>query len=175
MLTFSGIPHLDSVDQIQATHSNFCADVGSLPIIGFGKRNRRRRRNAAVASRIVGPAPFEASAAEIENGVRVIEVRGELDLSTAPDLEALLEEALAAGNGSLLLDLSECEFIDSTGIALIVRAWQRVDGRPGNGDSGRLALCCQNEQVRRVLEVTGLESSIAIFATRDEALAALRD
>jgi anti-sigma B factor antagonist len=122
----------------------------------------------------VGPIPFEASVAEIEEGVRVIEVRGELDLSTAADLEAPLEEAIAAEDGSLLLDLSDCEFIDSTGIALIVRAWQRVEARSQNGGSGRLVLCCHNEQVRRVLEVTGLESSIAIFATRDEALSALR-
>jgi anti-sigma B factor antagonist len=122
----------------------------------------------------VAPAPFEASAAEIENGVRVIEVRGELDLSTAPDLEAPLEEATAAADGSVLIDLSDCEFIDSTGIALIVRAWQRVDARSDNGGTGRVVLCCGNEQVRRVLEVTGLENSIAIYATRDEALAALR-
>jgi anti-sigma B factor antagonist len=122
----------------------------------------------------VGPAPFEASVAEVENGVRVIEVRGELDLSTAPDLEGPLDEAVAGDHGSVLLDLSECEFIDSTGIALIVRAWQRVDARSDNGDGGRVVLCSGNDQVRRVLEVTGLESSIAIFATRDEALAALR-
>ncbi len=122
----------------------------------------------------MAPAPFEASASENENGVRVIEVRGELDLSTAPDLEGPLAEATAAEDGSVLLDLSDCEFIDSTGIALIVRAWQRVDGRSGNGGSGRVVLCCHNEQVRRVLEVTGLEQLITIFATRDQALAALR-
>ena len=53
-----------------------------------------------------------------------------------------------------------------------MRAWQQVDTR--EGASGRVVLCCGNEQVRRVLEVTGLENSIAIFETRDEALAALR-
>jgi anti-sigma B factor antagonist len=175
VLTFSGYSAIRHADRIKAAHFNFCADLGSLPTADIGKRTPLRlSRIAAVASRTVGPAPFEASAAEIENGVRVIEVRGELDLSTAPDLEAPLDEAIAADHGSLLLDLSACEFIDSTGIALIVRAWQRVDGRAGNGDSGRVVICCQNDQVRRVLEVTGLESSIAIFATRDEALAALR-
>lgn len=122
----------------------------------------------------MAPAPFEATVAEAEDGLRIVEVRGEVDLSTAPGLEAPLEEAIAAEHGSLLLDLSDCEFIDSTGIALIVRAWQRVDTRPDNGDNGRVVLCCHNEQVRRVLKVTGLDHSIAIFETRDEALAALR-
>ena len=103
----------------------------------------------------------------------MITVRGELDLSTAPDLEGPLDAAVAAGDSSVLLDLANCEFIDSTGIAVIVRAWQQVDGRSDNG-SGSIVLCCQNEQVRRVLDVTGLGRTISIFGTRDEALAALR-
>jgi anti-anti-sigma factor len=121
----------------------------------------------------VNPAPFEASATEVDGGVRVVSVRGELDLSTAPDLEVPLEQAVSSGDGSVLVDLSECEFIDSTGIALIVRAWQRLD-RDADG-SGRLVLCSGNNQVRRVLEVTGLEHSIPIHHTRDEALTALRN
>ncbi len=102
--------------------------------------------------------------------MRTISVRGELDLSTAPQLEGPLEEALESGEGSVLIDLSQCEFIDSTGIALIVRAWQRLN----SGENGRgLVICTHNDQVRRVLEITGLELSIPVHATRDEALAAI--
>lgn len=98
-------------------------------------------------------------------------MRGELDLSTAPELEGPLEEVLDSGEGSLLIDLTQCEFIDSTGIALIVRAWQRLD----SGENGRaLVICSQNDQVRRVLEITGLELSIPVHLTRDEALAAIQ-
>lgn len=123
----------------------------------------------------MNPAPFEASAAELEDGIRVIAVRGELDLSTAPGLEGPLEDAIAAGDALVVVDLSECEFIDSTGIALIVRAWQRLD-RAAEGDgSGRVVICSYNDQVRRVLEITGLELSIPLHGTRDEAVAALRD
>jgi len=123
----------------------------------------------------VNPAPFEATAAQLEDGIRVIAVRGELDLSTAPELEGPLEEAIAAGDASVLVDLSECEFIDSTGIALIVRAWQQLDRTAGGEGTGRVVLCSYNDQVRRVLEITGLELSIPIHGTRDEALAALRN
>ena len=106
----------------------------------------------------------------LEQGVRTISVRGELDLSTAPELEGPLNQALEGDEGSMLIDLSQCEFIDSTGIALIVRAWQRLD----SGKNGRaLVLCSQNDQVRRVLEITGLELSIPVHGTRDEAIAAL--
>lgn len=86
-----------------------------------------------------------------------------------------MEEAIAAGDASVLVDLSECEFIDSTGIALIVRAWQQLDrGADGDGE-GRVVICSHNDQVRRVLEITGLELSIPIHNSRDEALAALRN
>jgi stage II sporulation protein AA (anti-sigma F factor antagonist) len=118
----------------------------------------------------VNPAPFEVKIGNLEQGVRTISVRGELDLSTAPELEGPLNQALENDEGSMLIDLSQCEFIDSTGIALIVRAWQHLD----SSKNGRaLVLCTENNQVRRVLEITGLELSIPVHGTRDEALAAL--
>lgn len=124
----------------------------------------------------MSPGSFEASTAALEDGVRVVAVRGELDLGTAPELEGPLEEAIGA-NEPLLIDLSECEFIDSTGIAMIVRAWQQLANGDGDGDGsgrGRVVICSANEQVRRVLEITGLEVSIPVHSSRDAALAALR-
>jgi anti-anti-sigma factor len=122
----------------------------------------------------VGPAPFQASAIDLDGGVRLLTIQGELDLSTASQLEGPLEASIEVADAAVLIDLADCQFIDSTGIALIVRAWQRVDAAAGNGGKGGLVLCCQNEQVRRVLEVTGLKHSLRVFETRDEAIAALR-
>lgn len=96
----------------------------------------------------------------------VIQVEGELDMNTAVELERLLEAPLSAPDASLLIDLSRCEFIDSTGIALIVRAWQALDER--------FSLCGIGDQVKRVLAVTGLESTIPTHPSRDDALASLR-
>jgi anti-anti-sigma factor len=121
----------------------------------------------------VSPRSFEASSAELDGGVRVVVVRGELDLGTAPELEGPLEEAVGADE-PLLIDLTECEFIDSTGIAMIVRAWQRLANGDGDARSDRMAICSENAQVRRVLEITGLELSIPVLGSRDEALAALQ-
>lgn len=123
----------------------------------------------------MNPAPFEATAARLDDGVSVVAVRGELDLSTASDLEGPLEDAVATGEGAVLIDLTECEFIDSTGIALIVRAWQRLDKAADGDGNGRVVICNDNDQVRRVLEITGIELSIPIHRTRDEALAGLRE
>jgi anti-anti-sigma factor len=136
-----------------------------------GKTRSEHAVNPAVGSTAVNPAPFEVKVGDLEHGVRTISVRGELDLSTAPELEGPLEQALDSSDGSsVLVDLASCEFIDSTGIALIVRAWQRLDS---DGDGRSLVICSDNDQVRRVLEITGLELSIPVHGTRDEALAAM--
>lgn len=121
----------------------------------------------------MNPVPFEVSVSDLDGDIQVIAVRGELDLSTAPDLERPLQDALQNGEGPILVDLSECEFIDSTGIALIVRAWQRLDGN-GSAPKGRLVLCCINHQVQRLLKITGVENSISMHEHRDDALAELR-
>jgi anti-anti-sigma factor len=110
----------------------------------------------------------------MHEGVCVISIKGELDLSTAPTLEDELEGASSSGVARLLIDFSDCEFIDSTGIALIVRTWQRIDADRGSGSPSGIVLCCLTDQVRRLFDITGIESSIPTYRNRDEALAVLR-
>jgi anti-anti-sigma factor len=101
----------------------------------------------------------------LETGALEIGVEGELDLSVADRLQAVID---GAGSESTLIDLSGCTFIDSTGLAVILRANQRRDG-----DGGRLVLHSPSEQVLRVFQVTGLADDGLLFGDRDEALAAL--
>jgi anti-sigma B factor antagonist len=97
----------------------------------------------------------------------VVFVQGELDMNTAPQLERELEQPLGAADAPLLIDLSHCEFIDSTGIALLVRAWQQL------GADGHLALCGVGNQVERVLDITGLDETIPSYPNRQDALTGL--
>lgn len=122
----------------------------------------------------MNPVPFEVRSEELADGIRVFAVRGELEMNTVPELQRKLEDALSDLTASIVLDLSECEFIDSTGVALIVRTWQRLDSAGGNGGEGRLVLCCSNHQVQRLLAITGVENSISMHEGRDAALAELR-
>jgi stage II sporulation protein AA (anti-sigma F factor antagonist) len=117
----------------------------------------------------LSPAPFKVRS-EQQGGVFVITVEGELDMNTATDLERELEGPVAAAQTPLLIDLSRCEFIDSTGIALIVRSWQALDGEGHD----RFALCGIGHQVKRVLDITGLEQTIPTHSTREQALERLR-
>jgi anti-anti-sigma factor len=112
--------------------------------------------------------PFKVRS-EQQEGVFIVAVEGELDMNTAADLERELEAPVTAARSPLLIDLSRCEFIDSTGIALIVRSWQALDG------DGSFALCGVGDQVRRVLDITGLEQTIPTHPNREQALARLRE
>jgi len=122
----------------------------------------------------VSPTPFDVQQEQLDGGISAITVRGELDMNTAPLLERELAQALADSAALVMLDLCGCEFIDSTGIALIVRSWQQLDRDAGGEGEGRLVLCSQNHQVRRLLKITGVESSISMHEQRDAALAELR-
>jgi anti-sigma B factor antagonist len=114
--------------------------------------------------------PFKLDVEELGDEVHAINVAGELDHATAPELRQHLDEAIGAGSGNLLLDLSGCPFVDSTGLGLIVDAHRRLSGQNGR----RMALCCPKGAVRRLLELTALDQALAVHQTRDEAIAALK-
>jgi anti-sigma B factor antagonist len=120
----------------------------------------------------LSPGPFEVTSSE-RSGVRVISISGELDLDTAPEFESPLNAVLAAGDLTLVIDLSACEFVDSTGIALIVWAWRQLDRNGDGNGGGRLLLCGIRGQVHRVFEISGLESAILMRRNLEEALADL--
>ena len=102
------------------------------------------------------------------DGIHAFTVAGELDQATAPELSGPLMEAAESDGDSVLIDFKECEFIDSTGLAVLVAAHERIrDGRS-------FSICCASTQVRRLLEITGIDRSMALYESREEALAALR-
>jgi anti-anti-sigma factor len=116
------------------------------------------------------PDAFEAKTEELSGPIRRIAVIGELDLDTAPALERELGAARADGAAPVVIDLSDCEFIDSSGLALIVQSWRQLESKDGSS----LALCCATDQVERLLRITGAYEAISIYDSLEDALAALR-
>jgi anti-sigma B factor antagonist len=89
----------------------------------------------------------------------LVAVRGELDLSTSPQLEETLRREIDAGN-RVVVDLSELEFIDSTGLNTLVTAL-----RASSANGAELVVSPSlPAQVQRVLEVTGLDEILPIAA-----------
>jgi anti-sigma B factor antagonist len=117
------------------------------------------------------PEQFEVTTEVVEAGIHRISIRGELDLETAPRLEEKLTGARSRDGISVLIDLSDCEFIDSSGVSLIVGCWRDLERKGGDE---RLVLCCAKDQVKRLLKITGVEGSISIHDELDQALRELR-
>ncbi len=78
---------------------------------------------------------------------------GELDMATVGELEACFRDAHAAGCRRILADLSELEFMDSTGLTLLTR-WTLEARREGY----EFAVVPGSEQIRRLFELTGLSA-----------------
>lgn len=108
---------------------------------------------------------------ESDARVCVVRIEGEIDSSTAPDLEAALESAVNRGCINLVLDLAHVAYVDSSALGLIV--WlNRMLGPKG----GRLVLAGATRNVSRILEVSGLiGAAVTVSAAPDagDALAGL--
>lgn len=102
------------------------------------------------------------------DGIEAVNVSGELDQATAPELREQLEGAIGNHDAAVLVDLGGCEFIDSTGLSLLVETQRRLaEGERGFG------VCNARPEVTRMLELTGIDAAVGLFASREEATAAL--
>jgi anti-anti-sigma factor len=95
----------------------------------------------------------------------VLAVKGEVDIASAPALRAALEGAADSGAAEIWVDLSRVEFMDSTGLTVLVEARQWLDGR-------RFAVICPDGPVRRVMAVAGIDRMMAVHPSRSAAHAA---
>ena len=113
------------------------------------------------------PQPkFEITEEDVGETTRVLDATGEIHVSTAPRFSERLNAAIADDKTSLVLDFTRVEFIDSTGLSVLLNGLRRLTRRGGS-----LALVCTNPTVLRLFEITRLDSTFDIVATREEALA----
>jgi anti-sigma B factor antagonist len=96
----------------------------------------------------------------------IVAVTGEVDVATAPSLRTLLVDLIAEAKINLLVDLTAVDFLDSTGLGVLVSTVKRV-----RSDGGDLTLVCANRHILKVLEITGLTSVFTLYDTLDAALA----
>ncbi len=100
------------------------------------------------------------------DGAHVVFVRGEIHMTTVPDLSMRVTAAIDAGNTRLVLDLTGVEFIDSTGLSVLLSGLRQAEQA-----HGALALVCANPTVLRLFQITSLDKTFAIFAGLDAARA----
>jgi anti-sigma B factor antagonist len=92
-----------------------------------------------------------------QGGHAVVTVTGELDLYTAPRLQTALAELLRDQIGRIVVDMSGIEFCDSTGMNVLLAAMKRNKER-----GGTLELAAPRPAVRRILQVTGLDTVFTV-------------
>ena len=97
----------------------------------------------------------------------VIEVGGEVDVYTAPKLREAVVEAVDAGQVRLIIDVQQVEFLDSTGLGVLVGALKRVRGADGSLD-----IVCSQERLLKIFEITGLDKVFGLHDSVEAAQAA---
>ena len=101
------------------------------------------------------------------NGVPVVRAAVEVDATNAQDLRSAIVAALGTGAERLIVDMSETEFCDSTGLNVLVRAHKRLAEA-----GGELLLVATEPTLLRIFKVTGMDTMFHLFASLDEALVA---
>jgi anti-sigma B factor antagonist len=108
---------------------------------------------------------FEVVSERGDNDLGVIALSGEVDIYTAPQFKARLNEMLDDGVKRLVVDLSDVDFIDSTALGVLIGGVRSI-----RAASGQMALVVATRPVERVLSITGLDRVFAICDTREDAL-----
>lgn len=90
----------------------------------------------------------------------IVSVAGEVDLYTAPRLRERIIDLVNGGRYQILVDLTSVEFMDSTGLAVLVGGLKRV-----REHGGSLELVCTKDPVLKLLTITGLDRALTIHSS----------
>jgi anti-sigma B factor antagonist len=100
------------------------------------------------------------------DGIEIVDVEGEIDVYTAPRLRELLIDLVNNGHYQLVVNMEKVEFLDSTGLGVLVGGLKRVRAHDGSLD-----LVCTQERILKIFRITGLTKVFGIHDTVDEAIA----
>lgn len=102
----------------------------------------------------------------VADEMQVFELVGSLDIATSPTVRAALTSASERGNHRLVVDLTQVDFLDSTGLGALIGGQRRA-----KEFNGEVRLVAKEGQILRLLRITGLLKVFAVYATLDDALA----
>lgn len=111
--------------------------------------------------------PFDATE-EVVRGAWVITIVGELDIATSPRVRELLSEAARDEERPLVIDLTGCDFVDSTGLATLLHG-----AKPAQNGESNVALVSIGGEVRKLLELTAIDRTIPVYESLDSAIEAV--
>ena len=110
---------------------------------------------------------FDIKTDQLADDSYVISLAGEVDLYTAPEFKQQLLEVISQGAKSVIVDFTDTTFIDSTTLGVLVGGVKRL-----RQNDGQLSLVCDDRNITKIFEITGLDRVFTIHATRQEAVGA---
>ena len=101
-----------------------------------------------------------------EDGRAIVAVGGEIDVYTAPKLRDQITELVSSGTYNIVIDLEAVEFLDSTGLGVLVGGLKKVRAHDGS-----LELVCSQERLLKIFRITGLAKVFVIHESVDPSVA----
>lgn len=102
--------------------------------------------------------------------VHTVQIRGEMDIESAPAIRDALGRLVAEGRNHIIIDLQEVPYLDSTALGVLLTALKRVLEK-----RGRLVLVSNNPKINRVFSITGVSKILSLYATEAEALESFKE
>jgi anti-sigma B factor antagonist len=99
------------------------------------------------------------------DGVAVLSLRGEIDVYTAPRMRQAIVDLVDAGSRNIVIDMEKVDFLDSTGLGVLVEGLKRVRTRGGS-----LSLVVTQDKIVKIFDITGLNKAFPIHGSLEEAL-----
>jgi anti-sigma B factor antagonist len=100
----------------------------------------------------------------------VLSLRGEIDVYTAPRLRQAIIDLVDGGATRIVVDMERVDFLDSTGLGVLVDGMKRIKGRDGS-----LGIVATQDKILKIFDITGLNRAFSIHSTVDEAVEAPAD
>jgi anti-sigma B factor antagonist len=95
----------------------------------------------------------------------VLTLRGEIDVYTAPRLRQTIVDLVDGGAAHIIVDMQKVDFLDSTGLGVLVEGLKRIKGKDGT-----LSIVATHEKILKIFDITGLNKAFAIHQSIEDAV-----
>ena len=101
----------------------------------------------------------------MEGEILTVMLIGRLDTNASMKFEQEVEKSINSNNKNMIIDFSDLEYICSSGLRVIIQAAKKLKSL-----QGELVLCSMEDYIQEVFEISGFDTFLKIFASKDEAV-----